>query len=274
MRKSLLQSMLFFLRWQLYPLFLALPAHLIFILRGLGESRCNFIERLKLAMHSSIIHLSVECGHNPQEILKVMDEIIELNPSIPGEIIECGVFLGGSTAKLSHAARFSGRNLIVCDSFEGLPEVSQADLGSEKLDFLQGAYYGSLPVVKENVRRFGRLEGVDFHPGWYENSLGELGDIQVACAFWDVDLQASFRACLLGLWKQIIPGSKVFIHDVDRDSVVEVFTDRDWWQENLGEQPPMLVGAHQGLGWGSPLLGFLIKDQMPERVRLPVKNTV
>ena len=44
----------------------------------------------------------------------------------------------------------------------------------------------------------GKLEQVEFLPGWYQQSLDQLQEISVACAFWDVDLQASFRACMVG----------------------------------------------------------------------------
>jgi hypothetical protein len=43
-------------------------------------------------------------------------EIVELSPHVPGAVVECRCFLGGSTAKLSLAAAVAGRRLIVCDS--------------------------------------------------------------------------------------------------------------------------------------------------------------
>ena len=38
-----------------------------------------------------------------------------------GVVVECGCFLGGSTANLSLVCEVVGRELIVYDSFEGLP---------------------------------------------------------------------------------------------------------------------------------------------------------
>jgi O-methyltransferase len=251
----------------LFPILVSIPAHVAFIARGSSSRKCGYFERLKIAGSAAYIHLRINCGHNPAELLQVIEEIVELDSAVPGILVECGAYLGGSTAKLSLAARFANRRLIVCDSFEGLPEVNILDLNSTKQDFQQGAYHGTLSVVKDNVRRFGRQEWVDYLPGWFDQTLGTLKDYPVVTAFWDVDLQASFRSCLLGLWKQVIPGSKVFIHDVDRDSVVEVFTDNSWWQENLGEPPPMLEGAYMGINRSSPLLGYLVKHQTADVIK-------
>jgi hypothetical protein len=189
----------------------------------------------------------------------VIEEIIELDPSVPGQVIECGAYLGGSAAKISHAVSIGKRKLIVCDSFQGLPPVDSNDIVDKKSEFRQGEYRGTLENVRENIRRFGKLEQVEFLPGWYQQSFAELQEISVACAFWDVDLQASFRACLLGLWNQINHGTKVFVHDVDRKSVVEVFTDETWWRKNLNTSSPELIGAFKGLGFGKPLLGYVVK---------------
>lgn len=260
MRRNSTQSLFYFIRWQVLPAVLALPAHLGFISRGLRSRRCGLQARLQLASYSLYIHLRLECGHNPAEILSVIEEIVELDPAVQGQVLECGAYLGGSTAKLSRAAALAGRKLIVCDSFQGLPQVGSMDFQADKSEFHTGEYHGTLEIVQRNIQRFGQPGAVAYLPGWYEYSLSQLEDVPVACGFWDVDLQESFRACLLGLWRNIQPGSKVFIHDADRKAVVEVFTDADWWCTKLHTAPPELVGAYTGLGPGRPLLGYFVKD--------------
>lgn len=253
------EKLLYFSRWQVLPVAVSLPHHLAFVLRGLKDTRNGVKIRLRLAWLSVRTHLYLECAHNPVEVLSIMEEIIELDPDVPGVIIECGIFNGGSTAKLSHAAVVSGRKILACDSFEGLPNVEQGNHTDLKPDFKKGEYQGRLPEVKENVRRFGRSEHVEFVPGWFDKSLQQLDKIPISCAFFDVDLQESFRDCLRVLWKNVNSGGKVFIHDIDRPAVVDVFTDTDWWGTHLGEEPPQLVGAYTGIGRLQPLLGFAIK---------------
>jgi len=258
MARSAVQSVLFFVRWQLYPTVLAAPAHVAFVLRGAG-SRCGVRARAGLAWQSIIIHLSLECGHNPREALHILEEIVELPDDAPGAVVECGAFLGGSTAKLSLAASLVGRKLIVCDSFEGLPEVSDKDHTERKPDFITGAYQGRLDLVSANVARLGKLDCVEFVRGWYGQSLGQLSGKPIACAFWDVDLHDSFHDCIRALWPELNPGAKVFIHDVDREPVVDAFSDPTWWHDEMHDEPPGVIGAHSGLSPLSPLIGYATK---------------
>ena len=106
---------------------------------------------------------------------------------------------------------------------------------------------------------FGKIDCVEFIKGWYEDSLGQLAGIPIACAFWDVDLRESFLSCIKALWPQVAVGTKVFLHDVDRDPVVMAFTDTDWWDKQFSCDPPPFFGAHTGLGRLSPLMGYVVK---------------
>jgi len=64
------------------------------------------------------IHEAVRCEHSPAEAWILADAILSENAA--GPIVECGVFKGGMTTKLSHLCRSTGRELYVCDSFLGL----------------------------------------------------------------------------------------------------------------------------------------------------------
>ena len=72
-------------------------------------------------------------------------------------------------------------------------------------------------------------------------------------------MQDSFKTCIKALWVGVNPGSKVFIHDVDRKPIVEVFTNSDWWRNEIGVDPPQFIGAYHGLGRLSSLIGYVIK---------------
>jgi hypothetical protein len=251
---------LYFLRWQLYPVVLSLPAHAAFVLRGRSAATSPG-RRIFHAWQNIKIHLLLKCGHNPVEALQIVEEIIELPKGSKGVIVECGCFLGGSTAKLSHAAAAAGRELVVCDSFEGLPDVHRSDHTDLKTDFKKGEYLGRLDQVRGNVERYGRSDCVRYVKGWFDESLVALRGTPVICCFWDADLQDSFRACIQNLWQDIVPGAKVFLHDVDRPPVVAVFTDPTWWHDKVGTDPPPLAGAYNGLNRLSPLLGFVTKPK-------------
>jgi len=268
MARTTFQNISYFVRWQLYPVVVALPAHAAFVMRGRGK-RFGVARRADLALRTIGIHLRLECGHLPKEVLHVLEEIVELPREVPGAVVECGCFLGASTAKLSLAASMTGRKLIVCDSFEGLPEVGAKDHTEVKFDFVTGAYAGRLEEVSRNVRRLGRPECVEYVPGWYSESLGRLSGTPIACAFWDVDLHDSFHDCIRGLWSGVAAGGKVFIHDIDREPVVKAFADADWWHDVVHTEPPALTGAYTGLSPLSPMIGYATKPMDLDRSASP-----
>jgi O-methyltransferase len=258
-KRNIPHKAMFFIHWQLWPIVLSLPGHLAFIARGWDKSRCGIWSRIVLTAKLIKIHLFVPCVHTPLELLYIIEEIIELPSTIPGVIVECGAYQGGSTAKLSLAAALSKRSLVVCDSFEGLPEVGAEDQVDSKENFQKGDFLACVEHVRTNIQLYGNIKFVEFAPGWYQESLEKLDGTNIVCLFLDVDRQESIQTCLTALWKLIQPGCKVFVHDVDRPAVVRPFRDRVWWSREIGSSLPKFVGDGNGLGWQRRLLGYAIK---------------
>jgi predicted O-methyltransferase YrrM len=258
-KRSKLQRVLFFVRWQLWPVVASSPGHLGFVARGVSDRRFGVLSRAGLALRVMRVHLTLPCAHAPMELLTIVEEILTVPESRPGVVIECGTWIGGSTAKLSHAAALAGRKLVVCDSFEGLPEVQAEDSLPDKDPFESGGFAARLEQVRDNVRRYGDLRVVEFVPGWFDKTLGTLPDRRVVCVFLDVDLQDSIKTCVSSLWARLEPGSKVFVHDVDRSPVFEPFQDRDWWAQHVASDLPEFVGALTGCGRQKRLLGYAVK---------------
>lgn len=251
---------LYFLRWQLWLVLLTLPNHLMFVLRGIGQRQVGFWKLARLAVQVIWIHLRIPCVHSPAELLAVVEEVVSLPDTIPGAIVECGCYRGGSTAKLSLAVRAAHRELIVCDSFQGLPSPQSSDRVDELEAFQEGDFASRLQEVEKNVKSFGDPAVVRFVPGWYQESLGQLAGVKIACLFLDVDLQESIKTCLIGLWKSVASQGKVFVHDVNRPSVLEPFHDHNWWSGHVDSSRPEFVGAGSGLGWQQRLLGYAKKQ--------------
>jgi O-methyltransferase len=180
-------------------------------------------------------------------------EILNVPPSTPGVIVECGCYKGGSTVNLSLFADVCGRSLHVFDSFEGLPAPAADDAGhvviSERLvrTYEQGAYVGTLDEVTSNVRRFGAPAASIFHKGLFSDTLPEL-DEPVVFAYLDVDLATSEKACLRHVWPLLVPGAFLFTDEAHHLEIAELFFDRQWWMDEMHTTPPGLVGAGSGLG--------------------------
>ena len=78
-------------------------------------------KRLGLAWRMWRTTRGVWTGTSPKAHLAMAVKLFEIPPEVEGVVVECGCFMGGSTANLSLACEITGRRLIVYDSFEGLP---------------------------------------------------------------------------------------------------------------------------------------------------------
>lgn len=83
-----------------------------FVKRGQGAAAQA--QRRHILDRFAAIHAAVPCAHSPLQFAIIADHLLALD--VPGDIVECGAFKGGSTAKLSVLAGLTGRRLIVCDS--------------------------------------------------------------------------------------------------------------------------------------------------------------
>jgi O-methyltransferase len=193
-----------------------------------------------------------------------------LNLEVEGQVVECGCFCGGSTAKLSILAKLTGRQLVVFDSFEGLPQTD-AGLSTDthmrygrggRIEWSAGVYDARLELVRGNVERFGEPSVCRFVKGWFVDTLTpDNVPPQIAFAFTDVDLASSARECLVALWPRLAQGAVYFSHDVAFLNVLQVFTDPELWRA-VGDRQPVIFGAGYGFGDAAPHLGMMVKGAM------------
>lgn len=198
-------------------------------------------------------------------------EILNIPPSVHGDVIECGCWQESSTASLSLVCELVGRKLIVCDSFEGLPEdegqvVHQYPHLSIFGYYQKGMYTARLEQVKENIARFGDLSVCRFVPGFFSDSLKALTE-PLVFAFLDVDLASSVRDCVKHIWPFLVDEGAIYTDDSCDIEVARVWSDDAWWQREIGEKAPGYVGS----GCGLPLspnyssLGYARKVLDPEK---------
>jgi hypothetical protein len=180
-------------------------------------------------------------------------EIMKVQASLPGSVVECGSFKGGSTANLSLICALCHRKLEVFDSFTGLPEPSASDrahlvVGSSEVHTYQkGAYCGNLTEVKANVERFGEIKVCGFTPGYFEQTLPDFTNPCVFI-FLDVDLVESLKTCCRYLWPRLQNNCRLFTHEAQHLDIAKLFFDREWWLSTTSEDAPGLIGAGTGLG--------------------------
>jgi len=208
-------------------------------------------EKLRLVDQFRRVNSEIQSGTSPLVHVVLAREILGIPRDTAGAVIECGVWKGASSACLSLVCSMSGRTLLVCDSFEGLPgdDGMQVHIGPHVGVYgyyKKGMFAGSLDEVMENIRRCGSLDACRFVKGLFSESLRGL-DGPLAFAFLDVDLVSSTRDCLRHIWPRLAENAALYTDDAGDRDVVKVYFDEAWWRETLGCDAPGLVGSGCGL---------------------------
>lgn len=144
-----------------------------------------------------------------------------LERNVPGDLIECGVWRGGTCIYmrgLLKAFGESGRTVWVADSFQGLPEpdgdISPLDAVSHEFLKLVGGFSVSLEAVQNNFAAFDLLDSqVRFLPGWFSDTLQQAPIERLALMRLDADYYESTQQALDALYPKLSPGGFVIIDD-------------------------------------------------------------
>jgi hypothetical protein len=235
-------------------MFLKLPAIAAFVLSGdLGSDYgVGRLRRARLFMAFRRNNRQVETLSSIVEHLEMATALLRIPSDRAGDVVECGCYKGGCSVNLSLVCELVGRRLIVCDSFQGLPEPLEHDRGhitphhGETGEYSGGQFAASLDEVKANMAACGSPGVCEYKVGYFDESLKDF-DQRVAMAFLDVDLIDSLTPCLQAIWPHLDEGGRVYVHEAEDLTLVGVFFDRAWWREELGQSPPGFVGAGAGL---------------------------
>jgi hypothetical protein len=179
-------------------------------------------------------------------------KLLEMPPELPGVVIECGTFKGGTAANLSLVCRIVGRELFVFDSFQGLPQGSSCD--REAAHYSKGDWRGSFEEVSNNIRRYGDFATCTLVRGWFDETL-PLFSREIALAYVDVDLEASLDTCIKNIWPRLSDSGFLFIDECLSPNYCSLFYSERWWMEKFNRNPPGLIGAGTGLAIGDFYVG-------------------
>jgi O-methyltransferase len=142
-----------------------------------------------------------------------------LRDGVPGDLIETGVWRGGSTILMKAILNAYGehtRNVWVADSFEGLPKPNEDaypdDRGDDLYTFEELSV--SQEQVQEHFRRFDLLDAnVRFLKGWFKDTLPSAPIERLAVMRLDGDMYESTMDALKALYPKLSPGGFVIIDD-------------------------------------------------------------
>ncbi|MGD1003055.1 MAG: TylF/MycF/NovP-related O-methyltransferase [Minisyncoccia bacterium] len=229
-----------------------IPAALGFIFHG-TKSPTSFGARLALVLKFYKISYYVDCPHTEHEMISITRQILDLGaPSapvspgtgMPGAIVEAGSFHGGSTTKLSLVAKLCGRSLEVFDSFEGMPENNEAhgkSIYGREHHFPKGSHAVPFEEVKNNVARYGNATRVQYHKGFFSDTMPSFHE-PVAAACVNVDLVQSTRDCFHYLYPLLPPGGIIISQDAHFPWIIELFNSPAFWEKEIGIEKPAMPG--------------------------------
>lgn len=206
----------------------------------------SFAHKYAMTRRLRAISRAIDCPHAESEILAFIRSILSLDASTPGCVVESGCYKGGSTAKFSIAAKVARRELVVFDSFEGIPRHSEdhgKNIFGKPVTFAEGEYTGSLEEVTRNVGTYGEGSVCRFIKGWFKDTMPGFKE-PIAAIYLDVDLAESTRTCLKYLYPLLRPEGTLYSQDGHLPLVLKVFDDDAFWREEVGCKKPHV----QGLG--------------------------
>jgi len=210
----------------------------------------SFRNKWKIVKQIYRISFNVDSPHQQEEILNFIAAILSLPSNSTDVLVEAGCYKGSSTAKFSLAAEIVGRELVVFDSFQGIPqnmEPHDRNIFGEEASFKQGDYCGTLDEVRANVSRFGAIGRCRFVCGWFEDTMPEFEE-PISLIYLDVDLASSTCTCIKYLFPLLRPGGILFSQDGHLPLVIDALNDDEFWLREVGCKKPSIVGlGHQKL---------------------------
>jgi O-methyltransferase len=155
----------------------------------------------------------------PQPDYMLNLQLAETVKSIPGAVVECGVWRGGMIAGIAEILGDS-RDYVLCDSFQGLPRAQPID-GAAALRWQSNtsdpSYHDNCTAPEEAARSAMALSParrVQIVAGWFEATLPHIRlNGGIALLRLDADWYESTTTCLENLYHRLAPGGLVVIDD-------------------------------------------------------------
>jgi hypothetical protein len=179
--------------------------------------------------------------------------------NVPGDLIETGVWRGGSSIFMRAVLAAYGdttRRVWVADSFQGLPVVDRGpgrfQSGDELSEFANLAV--SVDTVKSNFERYGLLdEQVCFLEGWFSETLPRAPLGKLAVARLDGDLYESTMDALSVLYPKLSVGGYLIVDDMSIQQCCDAVED---YRRERGIDEPIVsidwTGGYWKKTWPAP----------------------
>ena len=185
---------------------------------------------------------SLTCDEEVRTLLSKLDAAL----CVPGDIIECGCFLCGTTVLMARYLREHGcdKRIYACDTFRGFDPAEfaqerQRGTASDEGDFTEN----DLGYVRRKMARLGVAEQITLVEGLFQETLAALPG-PFAFAFIDCDLHDSMLYAARTIWPRLSPGGCCvfddYTNEVYRGATQAVNTFVAEHGPTLGDHGPLL----------------------------------
>lgn len=231
-----------------------------------NEYGISKIERKIIVKRILKILKNINSASSIQALVTLMKQILSIPKNSSGVIVECGSFEGASSCVLSIGAQLIDKQLIIYDSFEGLPDVENTKPRiypylSVYGYYAKGMYTATLETLTKNLKLYGEINNVIIRKGFFNKTLPKHKE-KISFIFMDVDLSSSTKTCIKYLWPKLNNNAYIYTDDACDMEVVKIWFDKDWWNKNLSQVPPGYIGGGCGLPISNRYssLGFSFKN--------------
>jgi O-methyltransferase len=157
-----------------------------------------------------------------KNLLTLYKLVQEVNRTgVAGDIVECGVWNGGSAAvmglaDMENTGSPNRRSIWLFDSFQGLPPAGEKDGELERRNYFEGWNKGDVAKVHQVFGRVGvPLTNIKIVPGWFDTTLVKAQLDRIAILHIDADWYKSVKLVLDVFYHKVVPGGFVILNDYD-----------------------------------------------------------
>lgn len=138
-------------------------------------------------------------------------EYVKLSNSLPGDLAECGCYVGTSAFFTAQASTHG--KLYLFDSFQGLsdPDATDKNIAVDVMPWAAGDLCTSEATLRNNLSRFG--DSIVVLPGWIPERFSEIADRQFRVVHIDVDLYQPTRDSLEFFYPRLVKGGVIVMDD-------------------------------------------------------------
>jgi O-methyltransferase len=163
-------------------------------------------------------------GHTLVDVYRCWElwHLVRQVADVPGDILEVGVWRGGTAALMAVRAKMlgCGAGIHLCDTFEGVVKTTRADAhytGGEHSDT-------SVQIVETLLKQLG-IDRATIHAGIFpESAPPQLEGTPLRMAHIDVDVYESGRQSFEWIWPRVSPGGVVIFDDFSFSTTRDITT--------------------------------------------------